>query len=81
MKITVYEFLNDKRDQYRALVQTGTVSWMLERNMELYEYFNNELKQTGSKMQAANNTGERFKVCERTVFNVIEKLSQEVPQV
>jgi hypothetical protein len=81
MKITVYEFINDNRDQYRGLVKVGVVSWLLERDMSLYEDYQKEVKLTGSPTQAASNTGEKFKISERSVFRIVEKYSREVPQI
>ena len=81
MKITVFEFFNENREQYKQLVKAGAVSWLLERNMELFEYYNKQYKETGSKMLASSITSERFKVSERTVGYVVEKMNKEITQI
>lgn len=81
MKITVFEFMNENREQYRKLAKVGVVSFLLERDMNLFERYNSEYDRTGSKMQAATTCCEQFKVSERTVFYVVEKMSKEITQI
>jgi hypothetical protein len=81
MVMTVYEFLNTNRRQYRKLVSVGVVSWLLERDLNLYETYQRELSRSGSKMQAASQAAHDFKISERAVFTIVKKYSQEITEV
>lgn len=81
MSTTVFEFLNFNREQYRGLVKVGVVSWLLERDLSLYEYYQKELTETKSSLQAASNTGEKFKISDRSVFRIIEKYSRTITEI
>ncbi len=81
MEMTVYEFWNSNRDQYRKMIRMGALSCLLERDLSLFERFNQEYEHTKSRMQAASIVAAEFKVSERSVFRVVDKYSKEVPVI
>ena len=81
MKITVYEFVNENRKQYRELARVGIVSGLLERDLQLYEMFQRELSATQSRMQATSRAAESFKISERQVITIVKKYDGEITQI
>jgi hypothetical protein len=81
MKITVYEFVNENRQQYRELARVGIVSGLLERDLQLYEMFQRELTETQSRMQATSRAAESFKISERQVITIVKKYDGEITQI
>lgn len=79
--MTVYDFWNSNRQQYRIMIRLGALSCLLERDLSLYERYEQEYERTQSRMQSASITAAEFKISERSVFRVVDKYSREVPMM
>ena len=78
MKITVYHYVKENISILKPVEKAGLISFLLERDLELYEDFHRIAKETGSKMQAASEVGEKYKISECQVFRVVKRLGQQI---
>lgn len=78
MKLTIYHHVKENLQELKRLEKVGIVSFLLERDIELYEDFHRIAKETGSRMQAASETGEKYKIGECMVFRIVKKYSQTI---
>lgn len=78
MKITVYHYVKENISILKPVEKAGLISFLLERDLELYEDFHRVLKDTGSKMQAASEVSEKYKISECQVFRVIKRYKQPI---
>jgi len=77
-EITTYKLLNklESFSGFKELIKRGIipVNWV-EYKM-IYEFHKMELKRlNGAKRQAKTNTAEEFKISERSVYLILEKMS------
>ena len=56
------------------LLSKGFFRSSTKRDIEIYEFYVNECKITGSKMQARTNAAEKFCTSEETIGRIIQRM-------
>tara|TARA_R110002020_G_scaffold108595_2_gene251637 strand:- start:78 stop:296 length:219 start_codon:yes stop_codon:yes gene_type:complete len=72
----MYEIIKElkEKDLFSKCLQTGLISVSFSRYYDIYEFYIAEIKTT-TKMTALVNTSEKFNVGERSVYNIIGRMS------
>lgn len=75
---TLYDYFNENQHNYKVLIKAGYCSVNIVRDLNIYHFFECTLKETGSRMTAAANSAETYKLSERTIFLIIKRLSKRI---
>lgn len=77
--MNVYSFIKKKKQEIDLLVKNGFISAHIIRDLEIYEYFLDNINAyNSSRSQFYVNAGIEFKVSEKTIKRALDRMMSSV---